>query len=323
MEGTDRKKISSGMVFRKNFEDLSSEMLHTIFEGGNIFGTGSGVCLSTSRLFKGQLSWESETYREPRLLDNVKIRVQVLQKMMPKIGCHTWIFTEAPQQETTGHMDTFIGQLANDTFVVGWQDVHDDPFNSLVLDHVRRQLQRLSKRLGLNIRGFPMPPRFSPGQKLATLKIDEVAREIARESERRRACWFLDEKAEPKCTFDRGDCCSLRHRYELPPLQPDGGVRWRWRSYTNLLQVHHKDTHAVFVPSFRVEGTKLDLLKETDFARRIVKYETAVNDTLKAYFTEVVWINQEERVFIDGSIHCLTKQVPVGSPLICPSAGFS
>jgi len=293
--------------FASNFIRLKRQSQMRL-EGGNLLATGYGVCLSTSKVFINPAN-----LGKGRPLDENDTRAEFLETMLT-LGCHTWIFTETPAQEGTGHIDTFVAQLDKPTFVVGWQDVRDDPFNSLVFEHVRRQLTRLQDQFHFNIRMWPMPPRFSPGEQLMDQEHDTLVGEIARETQRRRACWFLDEDKEPKCTFSPGDCCSLRYRSEVS--DHDTEKRWRWRTYTNLVQVHHRETRVAFVPSFRVAGTELEKLNGTEFAKRIDDYETDVSNILRGgYFTDLIWINQEQRVSNGGSLHCLTKQVPVGSEI--------
>jgi len=265
------------------------------FQGGNLFGTGTGVCLSTGHVISQM--WKSCRHKlatqATRPLDDSGCR-QMVVKGMKELGCHTWVFTDFPQREATHHIDVFVGQVDATAFMVGARDVRDDPLNSVILHHARKLLEKMGERFGFKVEEIPMPP-------VVSLPKDADHTEMERNYLRRHACWLLADGAERKCTFQPGDCCSYRKRF-VKTRHTD--IRWRWRSYANILPIHFNGTRSVIVPSFKRHG------EDSEIAKRIAADEDKVGQVLQKHFDKVDWISQEDRVVREGSIHCMTRAVP-------------
>merc|ERR1712048_774931 len=232
----------------------------------------------------------------------------VLERMQ-QLGCHTWIFTDFAREDTK-HIDVFVGQLGSKTFTVGTIEPQRDPFNSIVLSAARTTLKRFMVPLGLEIIDIPMPTQLAfPEEEFLDTK------ELERDMLSTRMCWLLDPNTDTICTFQPGDCCSIRRYFsagsKAHQMTTTSRLGRRWRSYTNMLPVRYekRNRNFVLVPSF------VNSKYNNKLMRSIEKDEQYAYKILSRHFANVVPIYQEWRVEKGGSIHCMTRGVPSGVPL--------
>jgi hypothetical protein len=80
-----------------------------------------------------------------------------------------------------------------------------------------------------------------------------------------------------------------------------------WPSYTNLLQINHAGKHTLILPSYQPNGEEIiPLQTETK------KLEASVESTLVALGYFVKWIDATKLIVNEGSLHCVTANVPLG-----------
>jgi len=295
---TEQVPITYGEFHEGYKEDVKSRVSHpwdlldVLHEGGNLLATGTGICLSTMKhlthYHKG-----SKTCLKPlagRPLDDEALREKVSDGMV-KLGCQTWIFVEAPVRETTGHIDVFVGQVEDTTFVVGKGNFGEDWFDTLTLGSAYERLSRLGRSFDFMVEELPMPPLLEAAESddLAAFENNDIKKYGPN-------CWLLGDGAVGlKCAGQADDCCTH-------------GIRHLWRSYTNFLPVKREGKPSrIIIPSFKEASGVMG-----EYANKTEVEEVA--PILGKYFDELLWVDQVERVQEGGSVHCMTRGVPTNVP---------
>jgi len=270
------------------------DTLDVLHEGGNLLATGTGICLSTTKRLMNYLQGDdaclSQKPSASRPLDDEALREKVVAGMV-HLGCHTWIFVENPLNEKTGHIDVFVGQVEDTTFVVGEGHSNQGWYDASILGSAFEKLRRLGKMFDFNVEKLPMPPLIPDrwSDNLADFENHDI--------KSGRNCWLLrDGAVELTCKGQHDDCCAPRY-FSL------------WRSYTNFLPVKREGKPSrVIIPSFAKAGGGMG-----EFASQLEAEE--VTSVLGRYFDELLWVDQVERVKQYGSVHCLTRGVPTKVPM--------
>eukprot|EP00928_Gymnodinium_smaydae_P063803 TRINITY_DN47292_c0_g1_i1.p1 TRINITY_DN47292_c0_g1~~TRINITY_DN47292_c0_g1_i1.p1 ORF type:complete len:761 (+),score=101.89 TRINITY_DN47292_c0_g1_i1:65-2347(+) len=259
-------------------------------EGGNVYADGEGNCVSTNALFQASSCLESSNVDG---LHNSAVRLKVV-KLMTMLGCHSWIFLDAPDIGETGHVDIFMTQLDNKVFGLGSYRVIDDPLGSLILANNRRILEYWAPVLGWTIEEMPMPPNVAEkGHRcrlLGAFGVDGVPADCVGIPFR------FTEVGKSGEIFEETLLARSRFRIDTEFVRV-------WRTWANALSVAPPDGNRfVLVP--RYVGKAAKAADGFDGA--------LVADALyEKYFPGgVLHVNQDARVVEGGSLRCLSRQIP-------------